>query len=154
MSNAATKEEQALVLIKPDAVSKSLTGNIITMLDSTGLKMVGAKVVKVSKKLAETHYAEHKGKPFFNSLIEFIMGEKYTPRVVAMVYQGPNAIKVLRKLAGNTNPEDAEFNTIRGKYGRINSKTKEFENAVHISDSPESGKREIALWFRPEELVE
>ena len=71
MSNAATKEEQALVLIKPDAVSKSLTGNIITMLDSTGLKMVGAKVVKVSKKLAETHYAEHKGKPFFNSLIEF-----------------------------------------------------------------------------------
>jgi len=154
MSNAATKVEQALVLIKPDAVSKSLTGNIITMLDSTGLKMVGAKVVKVSKKLAETHYAEHKGKPFFNSLIEFIMGEKYTPRVVAMVYQGPNAIKVLRKLAGNTNPEDAEFNTIRGKYGRINSKTKEFENAVHISDSPESGKREIALWFRPEELVE
>lgn len=154
MSNAAAKEEQALVLIKPDAVSKSLTGNIITMLDSTGLKMVGAKVVKVSKKLAETHYAEHKGKPFFNSLIEFIMGEKYTPRVVAMVYQGPNAIKVLRKLAGNTNPEDAEFNTIRGKYGRINSKTKEFENAVHISDSPESGKREIALWFRPEELVE
>ncbi len=147
-------EQQCLVLIKPDALKKSLTGNILTVLSETRFRIVASRIVHVSRELAEAHYAEHKGKPFFESLIEFIMGDKFTPRVMALVYQGTNAIQTLRDLAGRTNPEDADPVSIRGKYGRINSKTGVFENAIHISDSPESAKREIQLWFQPDDLAE
>jgi len=148
------KEAQCLVLIKPDALVKSLTGNIISVLSETKFRIVGAKIIMVSQELAEEHYAEHQGKPFFSDLIKYIMGGTFTNRVMALVYQGPDAISTLRALAGKTNPEEADFVTIRGKYGRVNSKTGVFENVIHISDSPESAKREIQLWFKPGELSE
>lgn len=157
--------QQCLVLIKPDGLVKSLTGNIISTLSETKFKIVGAKVVRVSKELAEAHYSEllqglikkfgpEKGEQTFKGVLKYIQGEYHTDRVFALVYQGENAIEVIRKMAGSTNPEEADFTSIRGKYGRINSKTNVFENVVHVSDSEASGKREIQLWFEPEELTD
>jgi nucleoside-diphosphate kinase len=157
--------QQCLVLIKPDGLVKSLTGNIISTLSETKFKIVGAKIVRVSKELAEAHYSEllqglikkfgkEKGEKTFESVLKYIKGEYHTDRVFALVYQGENSIDVIRKLAGNTNPEEADFTTIRGKYGRINSKTNVFENVVHVSDSEISAKREIQLWFEPEDLTD
>lgn len=156
--------QQCLVIIKPDGLVKSLTGNIITALSETKFKIIGAKVVSVSKELAEKHYSElrqrliqkfgqEKGDQRFEDVIKYIQGHYHTNRVLAMVYEGENAIETIRKLAGSTNPEEAEPTTIRGRYGRINSKTDVFENVVHVSDSEESAKKEIQLWFEPEELT-
>ena len=157
--------QQCLVLIKPDGLVKSLTGNIITSLSETKLKIVGAKVVKVSKELAESHYSElkqrlikklgeEKGAETFEGVLNYIKGKYHTDRVFALVYQGDEAIKKVREIAGDTNPEDANPVSIRGRYGRINSKTNVYENVVHVSDSEENAKREIQLWFEPEELTE
>lgn len=156
--------QQCLVLIKPDGLIKSLTGNIITMLSETKLKIVAAKMVKVSKELAEAHYSElkqrlieknglEKGEKIFDSVLKYIRGEYHTDRVMALVYEGENAIERVRQLAGHTNPEDAEPTSLRGRYGRINSKTNVYENVVHVSDSEENSKREIQLWFEPGELT-
>jgi nucleoside-diphosphate kinase len=145
--------EQCLVLIKPDGLVKSLTGNVITSLSHTELKIVGAKVVAVTQELAEEHYRHLKEEKFFNELIRYIVGEYHTKRVLALVYEGKNAIKIVRDKAGATNPEDAHPESIRGKYGRINSKTGVFENVVHASANTEDAEREIKLWFRPDELV-
>ncbi len=156
--------QQCLVLIKPDGLVKSLTGNIITCLSETKAKIVGAKIISVSKELAEAHYSElkqrlskkwgeEKGQEIFESVLKYIMGEYHTNRVMALVYEGVDCINKIRKIAGNTNPEDADPTTIRGKYGRINSKTNVFENVIHVSDSEEEAKKEIELWFEPEELV-
>ncbi len=156
--------EQTLVLVKPDGLIKSLTGNIISVLSETKLKIVAAKMVSVSKELAEAHYSElrqslvkkhgeKKGNAIFESVLKYIQGEYHTNRVMALVYEGENAIEKIRKLAGSTNPEDANPISIRGKYGRINSKTNVFENVVHVSDSKENAKKEIQLWFEPEELT-
>ncbi|MBS3097800.1 nucleoside-diphosphate kinase [Candidatus Woesearchaeota archaeon] len=144
--------EQTLVLIKPDGLVKSLTGNIITVLSETELKIVGAKIVQVTKKLAEEHYCHLRKEKFFDELIRYIMGEYHTKRVLALVYQGENAIKKVRRIAGATNPEKAEPTSIRGKYGRITSKGV-FENVVHASENKKEAEREIKLWFKPEELV-
>jgi nucleoside-diphosphate kinase len=157
--------QQCLVLIKPDGLIKSLTGNIITVLSETKLKIVGAKVVRVSKELAEAHYSElrqnqikkhgeEKGTRIFENTLRYIQGEYHTDRVFALVYEGENAITKIRTIAGSTNPEEADFTTIRGKFGRINSKTGVYENVVHVSDSDASAKREIQLWFEPEDLTE
>ncbi len=148
--------QSCLILIKPDGLVKSLTGNIISILSETKLKIIGAKVVSVKKELAEQHYSELKEKKpqIFESTLKYIMGEFHTPRVMALVYQGEDAINKIREIAGKTNPEDADPVTIRGKYGRINSKTGVFENCIHASDSPENAEREIKLWFNPEEIVE
>lgn len=159
------KEQQCLVIIKPDGLVKSLTGNIITSLSETKLKIVGAKVVKVSKELAEEHYSElrqrkieelgeKEGTKLFENVMKYIQGKYHTDRVFVLVYQGQEAIKKIRALAGATNPEKADFTTIRGKYGRINSQTQVQENTLHVSDSEESAKKEIQLWFEPEELAE
>ncbi len=156
--------QQCLVIIKPDGLVKSLTGNIITALSETKFKIIGAKVVSVSKELAEKHYSElrqrliekfgkEKGDKTFENILKYIQGHYHTNRVLAMVYEGENAIETIRKLAGNTNPEDADPITIRGKYGRVNSKTQVMENVMHVSDSAENAKREIQLWFEPEELT-
>ncbi len=150
------KCEKTLVLIKPDGLVKSLTGNIITKLSETELKIVAAKVVNVEKTLAEKHYAELKKKKpeIFKAVMDYITGKHHnTPRVLALVYAGENAIQKVRKLAGETNPEKADPTSIRGKYGRINSKTNVMENVMHCSDSPENAEKEIALWFKPEELA-
>jgi nucleoside-diphosphate kinase len=158
-------EERTLILIKPDGLQKSLTGNIITTLSETKLKIIGAKIVKVNRELAEKHYAslkeglikkfgEEKGNAIFESTLEYIQGKFHTDRVFALVYAGEDAIKKIRELAGETNPERASPISIRGKYGRIHSETKVFENVIHCSDTPENAEREIALWFKKDELAE
>jgi len=146
--------QQSLIIIKPDGLIKSLTGNIISVLSETKLKIVGARILKVPRKLAEEHYQEHKGKPFFEEIIKYITGKYHTDRVLVLVYHGENAINKIRKLAGSTNPEEANPISIRGKYGRINSKTNVFENVIHASDSKETAEREIKLWFSPDQLTE
>lgn len=150
------KKERTLVIIKPDGLIKSLTGDIISKLSETELRIVGAKIVNVSKELAEQHYSElKKSKPkIFENTLKYIMGEFHTNRVFALVYKGKNAVEKVRKIAGKTNPEEADPITIRGKYGRINSKTGVFENVVHASDSPKSAEKEIKLWFDETELVD
>jgi len=128
------KEQQTLVLIKPDGLVKSLTGNIITELSDKDLIIVGAKIVQVTRELAEEHYQHLKEEKFFDELIKYIMGEFHVKRVLALVYHGKNAIEKVRKVIGETNPEKAEPTTIRGKYGRITS-AGVFENVVHASES-------------------
>lgn len=148
-------EEKVLVLVKPDAMAKNLGGIIIHDLSVLGLKMIGLKLVNVKKHVAEKHYEEHKEKPFYPDLVKYIMGEYHDIHsIIAIAYKGENAVKVLRDYAGKTNPDEANLTSIRGRYGKINSKTNQFENVIHVSDSPENGKREIALWFSDEELVE
>jgi nucleoside-diphosphate kinase len=157
--------QQCLVLIKPDGLIKSLTGNIITVLSETKLRIVGSKVVKVSRELAEKHYGDlkerqikkhgvEKGTFIFEETLKYIQGQYHTDRVLALVYQGEDAITKIRDVAGSTNPEDANPISIRGKFGRINSKTGVFENVIHASDSEENAKKEIQLWFRPEEITD
>jgi len=147
--------QKTLVLIKPDAMVKCLAGHVISDLYETKLKIIGLKIVNVKKELAEAHYAEHKGKPFFEKLIKHITGEFHdNENVIAIVYQGENAIEKIRKIAGATHPEQADYKTIRGKYGRHQSQTDCFENVIHASDSQKSAEKEIALWFKPEELIE
>lgn len=147
--------QQLLILIKPDGLKKSLTGNILTKLSEAKLVIIGAKVVKVSKELAEEHYKQLKDKPFFNELITYIQGkihgEQYS-RVLAFVYQGENAISKLRTIAGATNPEEADPVSIRGAYGRITTKGV-YENVIHCSSDPLEAEREIKLWFQPQEIV-
>lgn len=147
--------EKTLVLIKPDGLQKSLTGNILTKLSEAKLEIVGAKVVRVSRDLAEKHYQHLKDKPFFEDLLKYFQGKLHGPhfeRVIAFVYQGEDAITRVRKIAGATNPEEADPTTIRGAYGRITTKGV-FENVIHASSDLKDAQREIALWFKPEEIV-
>jgi len=147
--------EQLLILIKPDGIKKSLTGNILTKLSEARMVIIGAKVVKVNKDLAEKHYYHLKDKPFFGELAEYIQGKIYGEpwdRVLALVYQGEDAISRMRKIAGATNPEEADPVSIRGAYGRITTKGI-YENVVHCSSDPAEAEREIKLWFKPEEIV-
>ncbi len=143
---------KTLVLIKPDGLKKSLTGNVLTRLSETKLDIVGAKVVKVSRKLAEEHYKELKDKPFFDDLISYIMGEYHKKKVMALVYWGENAIEKVREICGATNPEEADSVSIRGSYGRITT-SGVFENVIHASANPEDAEREIKLWFEPSEII-
>ena len=146
--------EQTLILIKPDGLIKSLTGNILTRLSEAKLIIVGSKTVSVTKELAEKHYEHLKEKPFFGELIEYIMGKQHnTNRVVAFVYQGDDAIKKIRDIVGDTDPEKANPVSIRGAYGRITT-SGVYENVVHASSSNEDAEKEIKLWFQPSELVE
>ena len=147
-------EERTLVLIKPDAVAKKLVGNIISDFNSLNLKIIGLKLVNVKKELAEKHYEEHKGKKFYNELIDYLTGKLHNENVVAIVYKGKDAIKKIRDVTGEANPDKSEPCSIRGKYGKINSISNCFETVVHASDSKKSAEREIKLWFSPEELIE
>jgi nucleoside-diphosphate kinase len=157
--------QKTLIIIKPDGMVKSLTGNIISKLSEAKLKIVGAKIVKVSRELAEQHYNglkedliqrhdEEKGAEIFENVLRYLQGEFHTDRVFVMVYSGEDAVAKVRAIAGKTNPEKADPTTIRGKYGRINSNTGVFETAIHASDTLESAEREIALWFEDHEIVE
>tara|TARA_Y100000310_G_scaffold316947_1_gene369259 strand:- start:11579 stop:12088 length:510 start_codon:yes stop_codon:yes gene_type:complete len=148
--------QSCLILIKPDGLIKSITGNIINELSIAKLKIIGAKVVSVQKELAEQHYAELKAKnpKIFKEVLKYICGEYHTPRVLALIYSGEDAIAKIREIVGVTNPEEANPTTIRGRYGRINSKTNVLENCIHASDSPENAEKEIKLWFNPDEIVE
>jgi nucleoside-diphosphate kinase len=146
-------EQATLVIIKPDGLKKSLTGNILTRLSETRLKIAGAKVVRVSRELAEKHYAHLAKKPFFEELVRYITGDLHGDnRVLALVYWGENAIEKIHDLAGATNPEQAVPTTIRGQYGRILT-SGVFENVIHTSSEPEEAEREIKLWFEPHDIV-
>lgn len=145
--------QAVLVLIKPDGLKKSLTGNILTRLSETKLEIVAAKMVRVSKELAEEHYKQLQDKPFFEDLISYIRGELHDRRkVMALVYWGKEAIKKCRELAGATNPEEAEPTSIRGSYGRITT-CGIYENVIHVSSNESEAEREIKLWFQPEEII-
>jgi nucleoside-diphosphate kinase len=147
--------ERVLILIKPDAIQKQLAGIIIHDLSQLNLKMIGLKLVNVKKHLAEKHYEVHKEKPFYPDLLKYIMGEYHNfHSIIAIAYSGENAVKKLRDYIGKTNPDDANPTTLRGKYGKVNSKTNNIENVIHASDSPEKGEKEISIWFSKQELVE
>ncbi|MDP3731475.1 MAG: nucleoside-diphosphate kinase [Candidatus Omnitrophota bacterium] len=148
MTNQAT-----LILIKPDGLKKSLTGNILTRLSETKLEIVGAKIARVSKELAEEHYRHLKDRPFFEDLIKYIRGELHNRRkVMALVYWGEDASAKCRQLAGSTNPEEAESTSIRGSYGRITT-SGVYENVIHVSSDEKEAEREIKLWFQPDEII-
>ena len=145
-------EQQTLVLIKPDGLKKSLTGNILTRLSETKLMIIGAKVVQPDRKVVEEHYRHMKDQPFYEELVRYLMGEMHTPRVMALVYHGEEAIQKVRQVCGATNPEEADPVSIRGAYGRITTKGL-YENVIHASSNVTEAQREIKLWFRPEDLV-
>ena len=136
--------EQTLVLIKPDAMQRRLAGEILGRFEGRGLTVRAAKLVLVDRGLAERHYAEHTEKPFFGELVEFITSSP----TLALVLEGDGAIQVVRTTMGATNPVDAAPGTIRGDLALAMP-----DNLVHGSDSPESAKREIGLWFSDTELV-
>lgn len=145
--------EPTLVLIKPDGLVKSLTGNILTRLSETKLEIVAAKMVRVNDKLAKEHYVHLRDKPFFNELVKYLKGEIHDRcKVLAMVYYGESAINKVRQLAGATNPEEADSVSIRGQYGRITTKGV-YENVIHASSNLQEAEREIKLWFRPDEII-
>lgn len=145
--------EQTLVLIKPDGLKKSLTGNILTRLSETKLEIVAAKITRVSHALAIEHYKQMSGRPFFEDLVKYICGELHQRhKVLAMIYWGENAISKVRELAGATNPEEAEPVSIRGAYGRITTNGI-YENVIHTSRDKQEAQREIELWFSPEEII-
>lgn len=154
--------ERTLVLVKPDGMQRHLAGLSIDRLDNTHLEMIGAKVVSVTEKLAREHYALLEGKGVFadkaryDQLINFIKGDYHgvsKRRVLALVYQGENAVKGIRAAVGATNPEEASPDSIRGAFGRVCRKHGYYENVVHASGNVEEAEREIKIWFKPEELV-
>ena len=146
-------KQAVLILIKPDGLKKSLTGNILTRLSETKLEIVAAKMVRVSKALAEDHYRHLKDKPFFGDIIKYLQGELHDrKKVMALVYWGEEAIKKCRELAGATNPEEADPTSIRGSYGRITT-TGVYENVIHVSSDIVDAEREIKLWFQPDEII-
>lgn len=144
--------EATLVIIKPDGLAKSLTGNILTRLSETRLEILAAKVTPVSPQLAEVHYAHLKHEKFFPELIRYICGEFHKRKVMALVYGGDDAIIKVRQIAGATNPEEADSVSIRGAYGRITTRGI-YENVIHASGTVAEGEREIKLWFRPDEII-
>ena len=136
--------ERSLVLVKPDAVQRGLIGEVILRLERRGLRLVAAKFITVSDELAMTHYAIHQGKPFFESLIRYITSAP----VMAMVWEGPNAINAIRQTMGATRPTEAAPGSIRHDYALEIGR-----NLTHASDTAENGVKEVSLWFKPEELV-
>ncbi len=144
--------EPTLVIIKPDGLQKSLTGNVLTRLSETKLVIIGAKMKAVSRELAEEHYRHMKDKPFFEEIVKYLMGGYHTPRVMALIYYGDDPIPKIRQVCGATNPEEAAPGTIRGSFGRITTKGV-YENVIHASGNREDAEREIKLWFEPDEIV-
>ena len=136
--------EKTFIMVKPDGVQSNIVGDVVTRFEKKGFQLVGAKLMHVSEDLAKEHYKEHKEKPFFGELVDFITSSP----VFAMVWEGENAVTVARKMLGKTNPAEAEVGTIRGDYGLQVAK-----NVVHGSDSNESATREISLFFEESELV-
>lgn len=137
--------QRTLIILKPDCVQRRLVGEILRRFEAKGLTLSALKLIQVDRGLAEQHYGEHKERPFFGGLIDFITGGP----VLVGVISGPDAVAVVRKMLGKTNGAEADPGTIRGDFS--NSKQ---NNLVHGSDSPESAAREIALWFKPEEIVD
>lgn len=137
--------ERTLVLVKPDGVQRSLIGEIITRLERRGLRLIGMKFMQMSRELAARHYHVHKGKPFYDGLIDYITSGP----IVAMVWEGPNAIKIVRDTMGSTRPGEAAPGTIRADFGLEVGR-----NLVHGSDGPDTAAFEVDLFFGPDELIE
>lgn len=137
--------EKTFLMVKPDGVQRQLIGDIVARFEKKGFQLVGAKLMQIPTSLAEQHYGEHKERPFFGELVDFITSGP----VFAMVWQGENVIATARQMMGATNPKDAQPATIRGDYAVTVAK-----NIIHGSDSPASAEREIALFFKEEELVD
>lgn len=137
--------ERTLVLVKPDGVQRGLVGAVLGRLEQRGLKLVGLKLLQVDEALARQHYAEHLEKPFFAGLRDFIISGP----LVAAVFEGANAVRLTRNAMGATHPLDAAPGSIRGDFGVDLGR-----NVIHGSDSPESGEREAALFFEPNELLD
>jgi len=135
--------ERTFVLLKPDAVQRALVGEILGRFERRGLKVVAMKMLRVTRSLGETYYAEHKGKAFFDPLMSYIAAGP----VVAMVLEGEGAVAIVRKMMGKTNSAEAEPGTIRGDLALTIGR-----NIIHGSDSLESAKREILLFFKPDEI--
>lgn len=136
--------EKSLVLVKPDGVQRGLVGEVISRLERRGLHLIAAKFIWVSKELAEEHYAIHKEKGFYEGLIRYITSAP----VMAMVWEGPRAILAIRQTMGSTKPWEADPGTIRHDFALEVGR-----NLTHASDSVENGEKEVALWFKPEELA-
>ncbi|NWG05959.1 MAG: nucleoside-diphosphate kinase [Chloroflexi bacterium] len=137
--------ERSLVLVKPDGVQRALIGEVISRLERRGLRLAGAKFMQVSRELAETHYAIHKGKPFYDGLIAYIISAP----VMAMVWEGPNAVAAIRQTMGSTRPTEAAPGSLRHDFALEVGR-----NLTHASDTVENGEKEVTLWFKPEELVD
>lgn len=136
--------ERTLVIVKPDGVQRGLIGEVLTRLERKGLKLVALKMMQMDEPLARRHYGIHEGKPFFEGLIQYITSAP----VVVMVWEGPQAIEMVRRLMGATRPLEAAPGTLRADLGLDVGR-----NLVHGSDGPETAASEIALFFRPEELI-
>jgi len=136
--------EKTFLMVKPDGVQRNLIGEIVNRFESKGYKLAGAKLMQVSDELAKQHYGEHKEKPFFGELVDFITSGP----VFAMVWEGENIIATARNMMGKTNPSEAAPSTIRGDFGITVGK-----NIIHGSDSPESAEREISLFFNENEIL-
>ena len=138
-------KQRTFTMLKPDAVKRRLTGEILTRFEKRGLKVIAAKTLMISEDLAKTHYGDHSDKPFFNDLISYITSGP----VFAMVLEGDDVISLVRKMVGATNPKEADIGTIRGDYGIDTGR-----NIVHASDSEESAQREINLFFDETEFCD
>lgn len=138
-----SNEQRSLVLIKPDAIQRGLAGEIISRLERRGLKIVAMKMLQMDKDLAERHYAIHKGKSFFDDLVDFITSSP----IIALIFQGKDAVQVVRKTMGETDPAKAAPGTIRGDLGLDIE-----HNLIHGSDSPENAAKEMGLFFSEDEI--
>jgi len=136
--------QRTLIIVKPDGVQRGLVGKILARFEERGLKIVALKMLQVNRALAEKHYAVHQGKFFYEGLVNYIGSSP----VVAMVLEGHEAISVVRKMVGATRPWEADAGTIRGDFALMG-----LRNLIHASDAPETAAQEIALWFKPDELV-
>lgn len=137
--------EKSFVMMKPDAVARRLMGKILNRFEEKGLQLKAIKLMTISEDLAKEHYGEHSEKPFFNDLVEYITSGP----VLAMVIEGEDAISLIRKMVGATNPQEADLGTIRGDYAVETGR-----NIIHASDAPESAEREIGLFFNENEIVD
>lgn len=147
-------KERTLILIKPDAISKKLTGIILDRIEHLGLDMKGAKVAVVTEEIAREHYSNLAGTPFLAGVVSFMRGDFNgidDHRIYAFVYEGDDAVSKVRATIGVTNPEKALPSSIRGAFGAI--KNGVMQNCVHASGSPEEAAREISIWFKPEEVL-
>lgn len=150
-------KERCLVLIKPDAIEKHITGLVVDRLERQELDIVASKTLCVTEDLIRKHYAHLAGKPFLESTVRYMMGDyNHIPnhKIIAFVFQGENAVTKIRTALGATNPEKADPWTIRGSFGKFDKVADIVYNCVHASDSAEDAEREIALWFTPQEVLE
>ena len=146
-------KECVLVVVKPDGTVKGIIGEILSRFLQAGLEVVGAKVITVPREKAKEHYGHLKDKPFYNQTVDYLTGKFHgNSKAMALVFMGEDAVRVSRDLAGATDPRQADSSTIRGAFGRI-ARDGLFENVVHVSSDAAEARREIMLWFEPNEIA-